>query len=85
MSFPFLQTVTENRVKWNNNVLIGPNINKPAFSFYPDKRSLVSRGRCPECTEKIKPKQLRNDKSKKEYSISGLCQSCQDIMFNMCY
>jgi hypothetical protein len=86
MSLSFLTTYKDElRVKWDNNVLIGPDINKPAFSRFPNKRTLVMDHQCPQCTEKIIPEQFNNDKSKKEYSISGFCQSCQDTMFNMCY
>jgi len=74
----------EIRVKWENNVLIGPDINRLVFSLFPKKRVLVGFKYCPECTKKIIPEQFKNDNSKKEYSLSGLCQPCQDTRFATC-
>ena len=42
---------------------------------------LVEQGRCPICKEKINKDEFRDDKSRKEFGISGLCQSCQDNTF----
>ncbi len=39
-------------------------------------------GTCPFCGKKIKEDEFRDGLSKKEYKISGLCQNCQDEMFN---
>ena len=39
----------------------------------------VERGLCPLCMQVIG--EFRDALSKKEYSISGLCQSCQDDVF----
>lgn len=36
-------------------------------------------GRCPTCQSEIT--EFRNDISKKEFSISGMCQKCQDSVF----
>lgn len=41
----------------------------------------VEAGLCPFCKGKIDINEFRNDVSKKEYRISGLCQKCQDEMF----
>jgi len=36
---------------------------------------------CPFCKEKIDINSFKNSLSKKEYTISGLCQICQDKTF----
>lgn len=38
-------------------------------------------GICPFCGKDVKIEELRDDKSRKEFDISGLCQSCQDDVF----
>ena len=42
----------------------------------------VSKGICPFCHKQINIKDFRDNLSKKEYNISGLCQLCQDKTFN---
>lgn len=37
--------------------------------------------RCPICDKEIVINNFRDEKSRKEYAISGLCQSCQDDIF----
>lgn len=39
----------------------------------------LGAGRCPTCKSEITP--FRDELSKKEFSISGMCQSCQDSVF----
>lgn len=58
-----------------------PNLNKPAFKTFPKKAKLVEEGKCPECGKTIDPDDFRDALSRKEYSISGLCQQCQDKVF----
>jgi hypothetical protein len=36
------------------------------------------KGKCPFCGEQVKPEDFRDMLSVKEYSISGICQRCQD-------
>lgn len=36
---------------------------------------------CPFCKEPIKMEDFKDALSRKEYTISGLCQCCQDKMF----
>lgn len=36
---------------------------------------------CPFCNIKIEDVPFRDELSRKEYKISGLCQNCQDDMF----
>jgi len=41
----------------------------------------VEEMRCPGCEKPINAKEFRDEISKKEYHISGLCQKCQDSIF----
>jgi len=42
----------------------------------------VKAGKCPFCGQEIDPEtEFRDELSKKEFRISGLCQHCQDGMF----
>lgn len=43
----------------------------------------VDRGKCPICDKKIIESDFRDYLSKKEFRISGMCQSCQDKVFGM--
>ncbi len=58
-----------------------PDLNKPAFQLFPEKATMTQIGWCPTCGAIIKEENFRNDLSKKEYSISGMCQKCQDQVF----
>jgi hypothetical protein len=40
----------------------------------------VEQGLCPDCKNPI-DHQFRNEISRREFQISGLCQQCQDKMF----
>lgn len=42
----------------------------------------IEAGRCPMCSEPINTDDFKDDLSRREYAISGLCQSCQDWVFN---
>ncbi len=48
------------------------------FSEHVD---LVEQMKCPFCKKDINQSDFRNEISKTEYTISGLCQNCQDEMF----
>ena len=41
----------------------------------------VKKGICPFCKEQIKLTDFKDVSSAKEYCISGLCQACQDEVF----
>ena len=43
--------------------------------------NMVDNKMCPICHEEIDMLSFRNEISKKEYAISGLCQKCQDKIF----
>ena len=41
----------------------------------------VEAGLCPFCSEPVKEEDFRDELSRKEFRISGLCQKCQDGIF----
>lgn len=41
----------------------------------------VKAGKCPFCKNEIKMDEFRNEISRKEFKISGICQKCQDDFF----
>ena len=61
--------------------LIKPDLDKPAFKIYPDAAEAIKDNKCPTCCKDIKESDFKDNLSRKEYGISGLCQSCQDKTF----
>ena len=75
--------------------LENPDIDKPIFKIFPKLAADVVTRRCPICKRIVNtgecfnknyaPERLsgpfKDELSKKEYSISGLCQDCQDKIF----
>ena len=41
----------------------------------------VENGTCPCCFKPIVPKDFKDNPSRKEFTISGMCQKCQDVTF----
>ena len=41
----------------------------------------IDRGRCPTCDAPVDPGAFRDALSRKEFTISGMCQTCQDEVF----
>lgn len=41
----------------------------------------VEQGLCPVCKKQIDMNEFRDNLSRKEFGISGLCQECQDKVF----
>jgi len=60
-----------------------PDTNKPVFRIFPEARESVREGKCPFCGKDIKEEEFKDALSKKEFSISGMCQECQDRIFNI--
>jgi hypothetical protein len=56
---------------------------RPADLVFPEKRKLIEEGRCPTCKGRIMAEDFRDDLSRKEYGISGMCQKCQDSVFGI--
>lgn len=51
--------------------------------FFPEAVNNVKEHYCPFCGKEINPAtEFRDPLSLKEYSISGLCQDCQDEVFS---
>ena len=48
---------------------------------FPEMLEKIDNGQCPTCGRKIKEGEFRNEISKKEFKISGMCQECQDNVF----
>ena len=51
--------------------------------IFPKEIERVEKGRCPFCNKKIPfYDEFRDEISKREFKISGLCQKCQDKTFD---
>ena len=48
---------------------------------FKDKVDLIKSRKCPFCKNVINMKDFKDELSKKEFKISGLCQVCQDDIF----
>lgn len=42
----------------------------------------ITKGICPLCGKKVIEDEFRDEISKREFKISGMCQACQDRVFN---
>ncbi len=42
---------------------------------------LVEQNKCPFCKQPINNNEFKDELSRREYMISGLCQKCQDEMW----
>ena len=58
-----------------------PDLNKPAFKVFTEQAKSIKLGNCPFCKKPVLESDFKDALSKKEYSISGLCQKCQDSIF----
>ncbi len=48
---------------------------------FGDRVRLVEERKCPVCREVVDVDGFKDDLSKAEFKISGMCQSCQDEYF----
>lgn len=49
---------------------------------FPEEMDRKDKGLCPFCGKEIDPeKEFKDELSKREFKISGLCQACQDKVF----
>lgn len=55
---------------------------KPVDKIFPEASVLRKEGKCPFCEVIVDVNTLKDELSKKEFRISGLCQKCQDDIFN---
>ena len=44
--------------------------------------SRINKGRCATCGNGVNKKHFKDEVSRREYEISGMCQKCQDKMFD---
>ena len=51
-------------------------------TFDPGSYQKILKGLCPLCKKEIWDTSFRDALSRKEYSISGMCQECQDGVFD---
>lgn len=59
-----------------------PELKPIAKKMFPVAQDRIDAGKCPLCKAKINGvDDFKDAASIKEYSISGLCQSCQDKTF----
>lgn len=55
---------------------------RPVDLIFKEGYELKIQGKCPTCEEAIDAEEFRDSLSYKEYTISGMCQSCQDKVFD---
>lgn len=55
-----------------------PDLNKPGMDIFPQTRQRVENDQCATCGKEILESDFKDDLSKKEYTVSGMCQTCQD-------
>ena len=48
---------------------------------FGDAVARVERGACATCGETVSAKEFTDERSAREFGISGMCQSCQDDTF----
>ena len=58
-----------------------PDLSKPAFAIFPEAADRIMQSICVTCPAPIVDADFDNELSRKEYGISGMCQSCQDNVF----
>ena len=51
--------------------------------FGRSREESIKNDICVPCGAKAPPESFRDDLSRKEYTISGLCQACQDSVFGV--
>lgn len=49
---------------------------------FPEQMERRDNGECPFCGKKIDPAEFRDELSRREFDISGMCQACQDDFFS---
>ncbi len=50
--------------------------------FFPKEVKAYEEGNCPLCAKKVDIKEFKDQISKDEFKISGICQACQNNVFN---
>lgn len=55
---------------------------KPVDIFFPNSYLLRKEGKCTACGVLVNQEEFLDELSKKEFTISGYCQKCQNKFFN---
>lgn len=56
-----------------------PDLSKPVFKIMPEAANAIKQNKCPTCGKPVG--EFRDELSRTEYKISGMCQECQDSVF----
>ena len=55
---------------------------KALKGLFPEAAKNIEEGKCATCgSTKVKHEDFRDDPSRKEYGVSGMCQECQDSVW----
>jgi len=57
------------------------NIARDMWEFIKARNEEKKLGICPFCKKKVDENSFKDDLSRREFEISGLCQKCQDDFF----
>ena len=68
-----------NRGGYNTTMPLPPDLSKPIFNLMPHLADRIMDNRCACCAFPVT--EFSDELSEKEYSISGMCQDCQDKVF----
>lgn len=69
-------------MKPERKVLRGSNwVYRPVDRLFPNEAKLKRAGLCPFCKKPIDPNEFVDEESYREYTISGLCQACQNMIW----
>ncbi len=71
----------ENEIKDSEEVEPPSLEDKPVAEVFPNEVEKVKEGFCSLCGEEVDTSEFRDKQSIKEYKISGVCQECQDRVF----
>jgi hypothetical protein len=75
--------VKDAKISLLSQFFLGVNMNREIVGkLFPDYLKLVDSGKCPFCKKKVNFEDFDDELSRKEFTISGLCCSCQKEMFD---
>lgn len=58
-----------------------PKLQEFIDNLFPIEAERIKGGKCPFCGETINMDDFKDDLSRREFEISGMCQKCQDDFF----
>ena len=59
-------------------------MNEIAKALFPEEAARVEAGQCAfDAEHDVRPETFRDELSRKEFGISGMCQKCQDETFGV--